>query len=793
MSNEIKPPGQEPTVEELQQTRSRRLKPSLKIDKEAVVAFVLDNLRNDLDDRSDWNSKRMERYAKLRGWLPEKDFPIGNYSSNIWIPIMLITSMRLKASLENAVKSTRPLMQAKATQRRNVEREENISRLLDFQIFDEADGETQIDSFINNFVDDGTAIAFIRWVKKDETIRDVRILPGLPRDIPEDVPIRVILGQAVDALFNEILAMAPQQDSEYPDWDYDVVYRDAHGHERHALVSFYETEDTKLEACITQRVTTYDGPAIEIEDLEDIVIPIRCANLQPPGPENPYGALYVNRICKTNVDAIIRLKLNGTYDLLDDEGLERIRHASNWPQGTDEDQPKEQKDLLLGVMDNRRDKTTRYIVESYARWDIDGDGLEEDVIFWVERETKLLLRARLLSDVYPGLPIRRPFAESRLFPIPNSFYGVGMPELEEPLQDLLKTLIDMNFDWGLITNVPFGFYRPASGIKREDMTLKPGTLYPVDRPQEDIVFPTWNRDMSWVVNTFTMLRNLDDKLAMQSDLQFGKVPTGQASALRTLGTTAALLQQGDMRSEQILRRLFHGIAQIFSIVHRLDRRYLPKHKEIRVLGASEQGEEPFADLTNDQIDADVDFDFRATMLNTNKQVVGQALNEIASLLVSPIALQAGLVTPENFYKLFRDMIKSKDFDPDRYLQRPPMAAAGPKLLAEEVISTILAGEIPVGQPMEPPADHFAKLQAFIQSDQVGLLNDSQMKLFASWMQNIMLLLQQMMQQQQLMAAVAQSEGGPESELGGVPTTFAVPPQPQSEGSPSSPGPGAPLP
>ena len=217
MADSIKPAGEEPTVAEPQQNRSRRQKPSLKIDPDAVALYVTDLLRNDIDDRSDWNNKRIERYAKLRGWLPEKDFPIGNYSSNIWVPIMLITSMRLKASLENAVKSTRPLMQAKATQRRNTDREENIARLLDFQIFNEADGENQIDNFINNFVDDGTAIAFMKWVKKDEVIRDVRILPGLPKDIPPDFPLKLLLGQAIDVLFNEIIAAAPQPDSEFPE------------------------------------------------------------------------------------------------------------------------------------------------------------------------------------------------------------------------------------------------------------------------------------------------------------------------------------------------------------------------------------------------------------------------------------------------------------------------------------------------------------------------------------------------------------------------------------------------
>jgi hypothetical protein len=61
-----------------------------------------------------------------------------------------------------------------------------------------------------------------------------------------------------------------------------------------------------------------------------------------------------------------------------------------------------------------------------------------------------------------------------------------MGEVLESLQDSMKFLMDSYFDWGTITNIPFGFYRPASGLKREDMQLIPGTLYPVDRPAEDV-------------------------------------------------------------------------------------------------------------------------------------------------------------------------------------------------------------------------------------------------------------------------------------------------------------------
>lgn len=749
------PEGAEKTIKPLRPPVRRRR--SFKtLDKDAVARYVLGKLKEDIDGREDWNQQRIDRYAKLRGWLPQKGHPLGAQASNVWVPIMLVASMRLKAGLENATKSMRPLMQAKAIQGRNVDKQENVSRLIDFQLFTEARGEETLDDFISNLVDDGLTVAFVRWVRRDDVVHDVRSLPGVSDDIPIDFQIYT----ALKSFFPDMID-ALQQGTDY---SWKVFYKDDYDQRREAMVEFYDTEEGRIEAHVTKRVRAYDGPAVEIQDLEDIVVPLRCANLQPPSPENPHGAVYVNRICKTTVDTIKRLKADGTYDLLDDEGLDKIENSSKTivNTGDSDERMKEVKDSYDGQSEAwDRDNGERIIIEHYGKWDVDGDGLMEDVIFWVARDSKVLLRARYLTEIYPGTPVKRPFAEARLFPVPNRFYAMSLSEILEPIQDMIKGIMDQNFDWGLITNIPFFFYRPSSGLKQEEMILQPGTGYPLDRPQEDVFFPTWNRDMSWTVNTLTILQQYAERISMQSDVQFGRVPTGKASALRTSGTTAALLQQGDVRSEQILRRLFWGFAQIYVMIHRLNRRYLPPEKEMRVIGFSDPGTEPYQTVTPDKIDMDVDFEFNATLLNSNKQIVAQSLEEILGLVISPIAVQLGIVSPDKVYNLMRDAIKARDLDPDKYLVRPPAEVLGPKYTAEDILSLILAGEQPPmnGGSLEPPQEHLQKLQTFTQSNEFGYFNPEQVQILQGWIQLMMLRLQEQMKQQALMMAASKSQGG----------------------------------
>ena len=771
-----KPAGTEKKLREV--TKPKRRKRSFNLDRRRVVEYVLGRLQIDLDARNEWNQKRIDRYAKLRGWLPTKGHPLGSQSSNVWMPIMLVASMRLKASLENSTKSMRPLMQAKAMQQRNMDKQENINRLTDFQFFVEAAGERVLDDFISNLVDDGLAIAHVRWVRRDEVIHDVRGLPGVHDQVPIDFQIYTALKSFFPTMLDAMAVGAN-------DYSWKVYYQaeeEAEGPTREALVEFYDTEDGRIEAHVAKRVRAYDGPAIEVHDLEDIVVPVRSANLQPPSPENPHGALYVNRVCKTTVDNIRRGMKDGTYDLLTDEDITKIENSGSWQNDVqrtgDPEEAKQAKDVEEGQdihWGSHQDIGERVVVEFYGRWDVDGDGLEENVIFWVERASRVLLRARYLTELYPGIPVKRPFAEARLFSVSNRFYAMSLSEILEPMQDMIKGIMDQNFDWGLITNIPFFFFRPSSGMRQEEMKLEPGTGYPLDRPQEDVFFPTWNRDMSWTINTLTILQQYAERLSMQSDVQFGRVPTGKASALRTTGTTAALLQQGDVRSEQILRRLFTGFAAIFQLMHRLNRRYLPPMKELRVLGVSDAGAEPYQTITPDKIDAEIDFEFNATLLNSNKQIVAQSLQEIMMMVVSPIAIQLGLVQPEHIYKLMRDAIKARDLDPDTYLTRPPGEVIGPKYTAEDILSMILAGEQPAlgSGPLEQPQEHLQKLQQFAQSDQFGYFNPEQVKVLQGWMQVVMMRLQEQMRMQQLMMAAQKTqkqnggEGGEEEGPGGV--------------------------
>lgn len=766
---EIEPTKPELSLVDAPPTPERRplRRRSFKIDKEQILGWICDTHQNELDARDDRKQRRIARREKLMGWLTPKDWPWEDASS-VYLPIMQIANLKIRGVIENSLKSLRPMISAKARQRRNNTKEDSINRLLDYEFFLDNKGENLIDNFATCLVEDEAVFAIVNYVKDEQAYYDVRRLP--PLDPAADLIVQIL--QTLPDLFPEMLS---QRMTDEQGFEWEVVYSE-NQKTRKAKVSFYETEDN-LEAHIVKTVTAFDGPAVRILDFEDVVFPARVANLQPPSSQNSMGAPWVDIRFSVNLDTIRRRIKDRTYDQITPAEAKTDLEGGTSEAGTgnETDEEKAIRDLMEGTsIDFANKREDRPGIMRFGRLDVNGDGLDEDVIIWILEDPKILLKVSLLTEIYPGIPIRRPVASTAFLTIPNRVLGVSNSELLESLQDTCQDAMDQHINWGEITNTPMFFYRAASGVKPEPIYIEPGVGCPLDDPERDIQFPTWpTKDSTYAINVITILQQYIERIQMFSDASFGRVPTGKASAYRTMGTTMSLLAQGDARSEQVLRRAFAFFSDIYEMMHRLNRSFLSDQREIRLIGVAPEGEDGYITVDREELDADCDWEFKATLINTNKQTLSAALTETISMAITPMAFQMGLMDAQGAYKLLRDKTKALDLDPDQYWKRPPDPMPGPKLLAEEVLSTILANEIPIGGPLETPQEHLQKLVQFTQSDQFGFFNPAQVGILKQWIGKLQALINQQMMQQRALMDFQKQVGGPEGP-GGAPTTMQQP-------------------
>jgi hypothetical protein len=749
--------------------RERKRTDSLKLDRQEIAQRVIGFFTDVTQSRTGDIENRLQRYAKFRQWTEGRDW-LGPETSDAAIPDMMTQSLGVQDTLHNAVMSVRPPVTAIPINEKDQGKKDKIDQLIDFQVFVEQKGEKMIEELTETFVNDGVFTAFIPWVKEDRVMVDFRIFGPIPQD---RTPIDYFRSLLSEVFPQGNFRLKPRSDG----WDFIV----AEGDESFDA-KFYTTDDDRVELLMERKIRVYDGPKVIIKDYEDVLTPPRSANLQIPGPSNPGGAPFVVLVDYPTRDEVKRLIKNGFYDLAESSEFEdNVTHVTT--DGTNQELKTQKDDFSGKTADKKpRDLTHNTLTRltCFDLFDINDDGIDEDVIFWVIKESQTLLKAKLLTEMYPVMPPRRPFAEASFLPVKGQREGIGLLEMMEGLHDLLKQLFDMTVDGGTISTVPFFFYRPTSSVRPEILRLFPGEGYPTPDPKNDVVFPQiQNNGMAFGLNMMSMVNQFTERLTKQGELQFGRVPAGKSSALRTVGGLQTILSQGEARPERILRRFFMGLTEIWAQIHELNKVYLPEKKKFRIMGFTQPGEDVYQEVTDrSELTGRFQFDFSANVLNSSKAGLQQSLDEMIATYVNPITLQTGILQPDGLYRLLRAKGKALGQNPDDYLSAPTPESTKPKLMMEEALSAIMQNQIPFGVPEEGATAHLQRIIEFIQTDQLGLLSQQQLTLLQGWMEEVQQLAKREQQLQQLAAAAGQRQAP--TQAGPTPVDQSPPPVNENE-------------
>lgn len=794
----IEEPGEavdpmDPAVAATQQAIGVTVKPpqrrrSLVKDSEGVVKELVEQLDQLLQDRTEWAEARIQRTAKYRGWREGKNYPWQN-ASDVHLPVIMTDVQRTQDTLHNAVLSTRPVMTAKASTRAIEKKEKVIDKLLDFQIFIENQGEQKIGNLIASFCEDGMFVAYCPYIKEKQKFTTTNIAQFPPVDTSWDM----WLMQRLNELYPKSVILPGKK----APWQW--IVRDEHPLtgkivERNIDV-YQDSDDAEVQLVSHAEEIIFDGPAFIPVELEDIVVPTRSENLQPQTMSNPKGARVVYKLDYPSKDEVLKLIDSGFYDEVSAEQRKELEAVRNEKDSTnDPESQKILKDDLAGLVDNASHDSALNVltrVMFFGKADLDGDGFDEEVVYWFLKDYNILLRARYLSEVYPSQPLRRPFAMAKYIPVNEQFYAIGLMELMESGYDIIKKVFDQMLDSGDLTNTPWGFYRPMSGMRPEVMRMGPGDLYPTASPKDDVYFPQFNNNMlGFGQNVIAMVSQTLDQATLVGQLQLGGVPQGKSAALRTTSNMQALLQQGDARPERVLRRFFHGLAEIWTQFHELNQIFLPADKKFRISTGVTKDTDPYVELTDrSQIQGRVTFEFSASILNTNRALAMNALQTLLGVLVNPLLLQTGIVTVDNIYELLSDFIESVGQESQKYISKPSNDPfQGPQITAEDAIMACMNGQFPYGTPMEPIEEHLAKIKEFVADKKnMEMFTAMQVALLGQYTAVRIQEMQQMLEQQQAMAnaAMMQQSAGPEGKPG--PAGQASPPNTGMGGNPQTQG------
>lgn len=483
---------------------------------------------------------------------------------------------------------------------------------------------------------------------------------------------------------------------------------------------------SQRETPVTEKI--YEGPIIELVNKEDIAI-IGGKNVQTCDA-------IIHRAWMTSsqlqTEAMRRVFNQDKVDEMIDAGP----HAEGGKEGMNVHTDRE---INSGkqTLDINEDHDRYEILEAYLEVDVNGDGLNESIIVWVDNNSGTILRATYTHRVLRGG--KRPFAFSEFLPRKDHGYAMGLLELLHPISVEMDMIHNIKVDIGIMAAQPIGFYRAATGLDPVKLKIKPGDLIPVDDPGNHVNFPNLGDRSGFFKEEEAILFQYVERLTSINDINTGTL--GRQGAARTATGVSQLVAENSANLDIFIKRMQRGWRQMLKVLWQMLQQRLPNGTEFRVTGRD--GKEYFRTANRMDIQQRVDFFLDATSVSSNRQLVLEQSMQVLAQMMNPMFLQLGITSPMGAYEALKDYFKGLGRnDYARFITKPQNVVR--QLTAEEELSRILHGKT---VPVTPDMDH----ERFIELAQEIIAEDEAIKVYGE--QKISNVRAQMQQHQAIMEAM----------------------------------------
>lgn len=194
------------------------------------------------------------------------------------------------------------------------------------------------------------------------------------------------------------------------------------------------------------------------------------------------------------------------------------------------------------------------IYEVNVFWDVDGDGVPEDLILHIDPDTQTVLRSEFnplpFRDIEPVF-----FMED-----PRFIWGIGSCEMCESSQDEVTTLHNMRLDGTQLAMLKLYIAKRGAGIDK-DTQLQPHQILFMDDPKNDFVPIDFPDVAPSALQAEAVAKDYASRTTGVSDMMagFGDPVTKSGS---TVGGTMFAVQQGNSILNAVLETAVQAITNI---------------------------------------------------------------------------------------------------------------------------------------------------------------------------------------------------------------------------------------
>lgn len=243
-----------------------------------------------------------------------------------------------------------------------------------------------------------------------------------------------------------------------------------------------------------------------------------------------------------------------------------------------------QEGLTEGMRD-RPEKGLCCVLEQHCVWDLDGDGIAEPYIVWVDRKSHKLLRLTPRFEKDPTVPDEY-FTHYPYMANPEGFYGLGLGHLIAPINRAVNKLLRQGIDANTLANIgnASGFISSQLAVRGGDQQMTMGVLKKIDMPAEDIsrgIFTFKFPGPSAATLQFMQALILrSDRLASVTELT-----TGQPDKVYQPTMAMALIEQAQQVYTSVYQRTINSWTSELQKLYSLNQRYMPDVEPFAVFNA----------------------------------------------------------------------------------------------------------------------------------------------------------------------------------------------------------------
>ena len=445
-------------------------------------------------------------------------------------------------------------------------------------------------------------------------------------------------------------------------------------------------------------------PFVHHIPLGDFIWPANAWDIDPDAPVAP--AAWVAR----------RLKLSENQLRARGEGQEPFLPNYDKPRLKDvlarETEEEETVEGAIRESDELRPSFDRKIpiFEVEARFDVDGDGIDEDIIVTWYQKGGWILRA--IHN--PWLHGKRSF-EVQQYMQTFSILGKGVAEMTESMQAIATKLLNAQVDNVLLANTRM-WAMPQGSLISPDEPIYPNKMWML-QPGEDIQSLQMGEVYPSIFQLMAQVQQMSETRTSVSELRQGDI---SALPSRTPATTVlSLLQEGNKKFDMILGNLRMGaLAHIGKrIFQMIAQRHQQGDKQWARLATDMLGEDDgrkvieVLELPVSVLETGLGIEVTATSGQVNKEVQKQSMVALAQFLAqaypqmvqaatimgdNKLAAAASVATYNGGVEVLRRLLEAFEIqNPERYL--PPPAGEETQQAAQQQLDI----QSQLGGPLGP--------------------------------------------------------------------------------------------